>query len=88
MARSPEWTTPGSMGREGAMAQGKVKWFNRVKGYGFIQTEDGADIFVHRTAIHSEGKTMSLKEGDSVTFDIEQGERGSKAVNVIRSEEG
>ena len=70
------------------MAQGKVKWFNRVKGYGFIQTDEGTDIFVHRTAIQSEGKGMSLKEGDVVTFEIEQGERGAKAVNVIRSEEG
>ena len=70
------------------MAQGRVKWFNRVKGYGFIQAEDGTDIFVHRTAIRSDGKTLSLKEGESVTFDIEEGERGAKAVNVIRSEEG
>jgi len=70
------------------MAQGKVKWFNRIKGYGFIQTEDGVDVFVHRTAFRSGGKVMTLKEGDPVTFDIEQGERGPKAVNVVRAEEG
>jgi CspA family cold shock protein len=69
------------------MAQGKVKWFNRVKGYGFIQTEEGLDIFVHRTAIKFGGKTLTLKEGDEVVFDIEEGERGPKAANVIRSME-
>lgn len=69
------------------MAQGKVKWFNRVKGYGFIQSESGVDIFVHRTAIKSEGKTLTLKEGDEVIFDIEEGERGPKAMNVVRSAE-
>ena len=69
------------------MAQGKVKWFNRVKGYGFIQTEGGTDIFVHRTAIKSGGKTLTLKEGDDVIFDIEEGERGPKATNVVRSAE-
>ena len=69
------------------MAQGKVKWFNRVKGYGFIQTEDGMDIFVHRTAIKSGGKTLTLKEGDEVVFDIEEGERGLKAANVVRNAE-
>ena len=70
------------------MAHGKVKWFNRVKGYGFIRTEDGVDIFVHRTALMAAEKTMTLKEGDPVTFDIEEGERGPKAVNVMRSEPG
>ena len=66
------------------MAQGKVKWFNREKGYGFIHMEDGQDIFVHRTAINSGGKTLTLKEGEPVSFEIEEGERGLKAVNVVR----
>ena len=66
------------------MAQGKVKWFNRVKGYGFIEAEDGQDVFVHRTAIQAVGKTQTLNENDPVTFDIVEGERGPKAINVVR----
>ena len=63
------------------MANGIVKWFNNNKGYGFIEQEDGPDVFVHHTGINSEG-FRSLNEGDQVTFDIEQGQKGPAAVNV------
>ena len=63
------------------MANGTVKWFNDRKGYGFIEKEDGSDVFVHHSAINAEG-FKTLKEGDKVTFDIEQGQKGPAAVNV------
>lgn len=63
------------------MANGSVKWFNDRKGYGFIQQEDGPDVFVHHTGINGEG-FKSLTEGADVTFDIEQGQKGPSAVNV------
>ena len=63
------------------MANGTVKWFNEKKGYGFIEQEDGPDVFVHQSAIKAEG-FRTLKEGDRVSFDIEQGEKGPAAVNV------
>jgi len=65
--------------------QGKVKWFNDTKGFGFICGEDGQDIFVHHTAILAEGY-RSLKEGETVEFDLTPGPKGLKAVNVRKVE--
>ena len=66
------------------MATGKVKWFNDAKGYGFIETEDGTDVFVHHSDIQSDGY-RSLAEGDDVTFEISQGDKGPRAVNVAKA---
>jgi CspA family cold shock protein len=66
------------------LMQGKVKWFNAEKGYGFIESADGKDVFVHFSAIQSEG-FKSLDEGQSVEFDIVEGARGPQAANVIKS---
>jgi CspA family cold shock protein len=63
------------------MANGTVKWFNDSKGYGFIEQEDGPDVFVHHSGINAAG-FKSLDEGDQVTFDLEQGQKGPAAVNV------
>ena len=61
--------------------QGKVKWFNNKKGFGFIERSSGGDVFVHYSAIVSDGY-KTLKEGDSVEFDLQEGKKGMNAVNV------
>jgi len=63
------------------MANGTVKWFNDSKGFGFIEQEDGTDVFVHYSAIISNG-FKSLKEGEKVSFEVEQGPKGPAAANV------
>jgi CspA family cold shock protein len=63
------------------MARGQVKWFSEKKGYGFITQEDGNDVFVHYSAIGTEG-FKTLREGDEVEFEISQGEKGLQATNV------
>ncbi|WP_418792529.1 cold-shock protein [Phosphitispora sp. TUW77] len=65
------------------MMEGKVKWFNAEKGFGFIETEAGGDVFVHFSAIQSDG-FKTLDEGQEVSFDIVEGNRGPQAANVVR----
>ncbi len=65
------------------MAEGTVKWFSEKRGFGFIEQEDGQDLFVHFSAIQSEG-FKTLVEGDRVSFEIEESDRGPKAKNVTR----
>ena len=66
------------------MPEGKVKWFNPRKGYGFIGTPDGRDVFVHYGDIATEG-FKTLDEGDAVSFDIVEGEKGPRATNVAHT---
>jgi CspA family cold shock protein len=63
------------------MSEGRVKWFNEKKGYGFIESDEHGDVFVHYTAIDGSG-FRSLSEGDSVTFEVEEGNKGLQAVKV------
>lgn len=65
------------------MSTGKVKWFNEQKGYGFIQQENGPDVFVHFTAIQGEG-FKTLTEGQQVEFEVVVGDKGPQAANVIK----
>ncbi|MBC8373973.1 MAG: cold-shock protein [Planctomycetes bacterium] len=66
------------------MATGKVKWFNDSKGFGFIEADDGTDVFVHYSDIQNEG-FKSLSEGDSVSFEVVQGDKGPRASNVAKT---
>jgi len=70
--------------RSRAMAEGKVKWFNDAKGFGFIEQDNGPDVFVHFSAIQAEG-FKSLAEGDRVTFDVTNGPKGPQAANVKKA---
>jgi len=65
------------------MAQGTVKWFNDSKGFGFIEQDNGADVFVHFSAIQSDG-FKSLAEGDRVSFDVVDGQKGPQSANVCK----
>ena len=66
------------------MVNGTVKWFNESKGFGFITSEDGSDVFVHYSSIQSNGY-KSLAEGDTVSFDTENSPKGLKAINVVKN---
>lgn len=65
------------------MPEGKVKWFNEVKGYGFIEQDDGKEIFVHHSAIQAEG-FRTLTEGDRVQFEVKSSDKGPFADNVVK----
>lgn len=68
---------------ESIMASGTVKWFNESKGFGFITSDEGGDVFVHYSSIQGDG-FKTLAEGDKVSFDVEQGPKGPKAINVMK----
>lgn len=66
------------------MTKGTVKWFNATKGYGFISTEEGEDVFVHFTALPDSGEFRTLDEGQEVEFEITDGDKGPQASNVVK----
>ena len=68
------------------MANGKVKWFNNKKGYGFVEVEGGGDVFCHFRDIEGDGY-KSLEEGDAVTFEIEDGPKGKKARKILKQQQ-
>ncbi len=76
-------TVDGNRNANESMPKGRVKWFDSKKGYGFIASEEGKDLFVHYTAIKSDKKFKSLEEGTNVEFDIVEGKKGLQAVNVV-----
>ncbi len=77
---------PSAARKDGAMASGTVKWFNDAKGFGFIRSDDGVDVFVHHTSIVADGH-RTLREGERVQFEITDGPKGPKAQNVKQAEE-
>ncbi len=66
------------------MAKGKVKWFNATKGFGFISTEEGEDVFVHYSALEDNGEFRTLDEGQEVEFEVVEGTKGPQASNVVK----
>ena len=66
------------------MVKGTVKWFNATKGFGFLTTEDGQDVFVHFSALEDNGEFRTLDEGQAVEFEIVEGEKGPQASNVVK----
>src|SRR5687768_16099488 len=82
---SPDMESSGDSGKEEVVrSKGTVKWFNDRKGFGFIRLESGEDVFVHYSALQGDG-FKSLKEGESVEFDIVQGAKGPQAANVMKT---
>lgn len=90
MTRSPRDASPQEPSTSNplvVMANGHVKWFDNKKGFGFISNENGADVFVHYSAIQG-GGFKTLKEGESVQFELIESDKGYKAQNVLRAEAG